>query len=167
MGTNYYRIPKAEEMEARKQTLIGFVNNLELSPENIESGFKFISPRKDWEWFSPWEMFLEDTNIHLGKRSGGWKFCWNFHKNKHYSNKEELLNFIRSGRVVDEYGQEQDVNEFILMALNWGEPNGLVVNEEYRKSERVKGHGSFWLDSEKYDDLIIDGLRVSSSTDFC
>jgi hypothetical protein len=167
MGTNYYRIPKAEEMEARKQTLIGFVNNLELSPENIESGFKFISPRKDWEWFSPWEMFLEDTNIHLGKRSSGWKFCWNFHNNKYYSNKEELLNFIRSGRVVDEYGEEQDVNEFILMALNWGEPNGLVVNEEYRRSERVKGHGSFWLDSEKYDDLIIDGLRVSSSTDFC
>jgi hypothetical protein len=112
-------------------------------------------------------MFLEDTNIHLGKRSSGWKFCWNFHKNKYYSNKEELLNFICSGRVVDEYGEEQDVNEFILMALNWGEPNGLVVNEEYRKSERVKGHGSFWLDSEKYDDLIIDGLRVSSSTDFC
>ncbi len=167
MGTNYYRIPKAEEMETRKQTLIGFVNNLDLSPENIESGFKFISPRKDWEWFSPWEMFLEDTNIHLGKRSSGWKFCWNFHNNKYYSNKEELLNFIRSGRVVDEYGEEQDVNEFILMALNWGEPNGLVVNEEYRKSERVKGHGSFWLDSEKYDDLIIDGLRVSSSTDFC
>jgi hypothetical protein len=167
MGTNYYRIPKAEEMEARKQTLIGFVNNLDLSPENIESGFKFISPRKDWEWFSPWEMFLEDTNIHLGKRSSGWKFCWNFHNNKYYFNKEELLNFIRSGRVVDEYGEEQDVNEFILMALNWGEPNGLVVNEEYRKSERVKGHGSFWLDSEKYDDLIIDGLRVSSSTDFC
>jgi hypothetical protein len=167
MGTNYYRIPKAEEMEARKQTLIGFVNNLDLSPENIESGFKFISPRKDWEWFSPWEMFLEDTNIHLGKRSSGWKFCWNFHKNKYYSNKEELLNFIRSGRVVDEYGEEQDVNEFILMALNWGEPNGLVVNEEYRRSQRVKGHGSFWLDSEKYDDLIIDGLRVSSSTDFC
>jgi hypothetical protein len=167
MGTNYYRIPKAEEMEARKQTLIGFVNNLDLSPENIESGFKFISPRKDWEWFSPWEMFLEDTNIHLGKRSSGWKFCWNFHNNKYYSNKEELLNFIRSGRVVDEYGEEQDVNEFILMALNWGEPNGLVVNEEYRRSQRVKGHGSFWLDSEKYDDLIIDGLRVSSSTDFC
>jgi hypothetical protein len=167
MGTNYYRIPKAEEMEARKQTLIGFVNNLDLSPENIESGFKFISPRKDWEWFSPWEMFLEDTNIHLGKRSSGWKFCWNFHNNKYYSNKEELLNFIRSGRVVDEYGEEQDVNEFILMALNWGEPNGLVVNEEYRRSQRVKGHGSFWLDNEKYDDLIIDGLRVSSSTDFC
>jgi len=24
----------------------------------------------------------------------------------------------------------------------------------------------FWLDNEKYDDLIIDGLRVSESIDF-
>jgi hypothetical protein len=166
MGTNFYRIPTHEEMEARKQTLIGFANNLELSPENIESGFKFISPRKDWEWFSPWEMFLEDTNIHLGKRSSGWKFCWNFHKDKYYHDKESLLEYIRSGRVVDEYGEEQDVNEFIVMALNWGEPDGLVVNREYRKKERAKGVGSFF-DDPKYDDLIIDGLRVSSSTDFC
>ena len=51
MGTNYYRIPTHEEMELRKKTLIGFVTNLELSPENIESGFKTISPRKEWEWF--------------------------------------------------------------------------------------------------------------------
>ena len=167
MGTNYYRIPKHEEMETRKQTLIGFINNLDLSPGNIESGFKLISPRKEWEWFSPWEMFLEDTSIHLGKRSHGWKFCWNFHKDKYYSDKESLLEFIRLGRVVDEYGEEQDVEEFITMALEWGEPNGLVVNEEYRKKERVKGHGSFWLDSEKYDDRIVDGLRVSSSTEFC
>jgi hypothetical protein len=166
MSTNYYRIPTHEEMEARKQTLIGFVTNLDLSPENIEGGFRTISPRKDWEWFSPWEMFLEDTSIHLGKRSHGWKFCWNFHKDKYYDDKESLLEFIRAGRVVDEYGEEQDINEFILMALNWGEPNGLVVNEEYRKSERMKGKGSFF-DDPKYDDKIIDGLRVSSSTDFC
>ena len=52
------------------------------------------------------------------------------------------------------------------MALEWGEPDGLVVNREYRKKERAKGVGSFF-DDPKYDDLIIDGLRVSSSTDFC
>lgn len=166
MGTNYYRIPTVEEMESKKRTLIGFINNLELSPENIESGFKLISPRKDWEWFSPWEMFLEDTNIHLGKRSSGWKFCWNFHKNKYYSDKESLLNFIQSGRMVDEYGEEWKVDEFIDMALNWGEPDGWVVNKEYRKSERIKGKGSFF-DDPKYDDKIIDGLRVNSSTEFC
>lgn len=166
MGTNYYRIPTQEEMEARKQTLIGFVTNLDLSPENIESGFRIISPRKEWEWFSPWDMFLEDINVHLGKRSSGWKFCWNFHKEKYYSDKESLLEYIRSGRVVDEYGEEQDVEEFITMALEWGQPDGLVVNEEYRRKERAKGHGAFWLDHERYDDLIIDGLRVSTSTDF-
>ena len=165
MGTNYYRIPTVEEMESRKQTLIGFVNNLELSPENIEGGFKLISPSKDWEWFSPWEMFSMDTNVHLGKRSHGWKFCWNFHKDKYYSDKESLLEYIRSGRVVDEYGEEINVEEFITMALEWGQPDGLVVNEIYRLQQRAKGSGSFF-DRPEYDDLIIDGLRVSSSTEF-
>ena len=166
MGTNFYRIPTHEEMESRKQTLIGFVTNLDLSPENIEGGFKTISPRKDWEWFSPWDMFLEDTSVHLGKRSGGWKFCWNFHKEKYYHDKESLLEYVRLGRVVDEYGEEQNTEEFITMALEWGQPDGLIVNREYRKNERSKGAGSFF-DDPKYDDLIIDGLRVSSSTDFC
>jgi hypothetical protein len=107
-----------------------------------------------------------DTNVHLGKRSSGWKFCWNFHNNKYYDDKETLFEFIRSGRVVDEYGEEQDVEEFITMALEWGEPNGLVVDAEYRKKERLKGRGSFF-DDPRYDDKIIDGLRVSSSTEFC
>ena len=165
MGTNYYRIPTAGEMEERKKVLTQRVMDLDLTPINIECGFN--EPIDDqWGRESPWGIFIDGTNIHLGKRSGGWKFCWNFHKNKHYSNKEELLSFIRSGRVVDEYGEEWNVEEFIAMALEWGQPDGWVVNEEYRKAERARGHGSFWLDDEKYDDLIIDGLRVSSSTDF-
>ena len=167
MGTNYYFIPTHEEMLKRQQTLIQQVTSMDMSVENLERGMKYISPTKDWEWFSPWDIFIQGTNIHLGKRSMGWKFCWNFHKDKYYTNKEELLSFIRSGRVVDEYGAEWDVEDFITMALEWGEPDGLVVNEIYRIKERAKGHGSFWLDNEKHDDLIIDGLRVSSSTDFC
>jgi hypothetical protein len=166
MGTNYYFIPTHEEMLKRQQTLIQQVTSMDMSMENLERGMKYISPTKDWEWFSPWEMFIDGTNIHLGKRSGGWKFCWNFHKDKYYTNKEELLSFIRSGRVVDEYGAEWNVEDFITMALEWGQPNGLVVNEIYRLKERAKGHGSYWTDNEKYDDLIIDGLRVSTSTEF-
>lgn len=166
MGTNYYRIPTVEEMESKKQKLIKQVTDLDLSPSNIERNFSF-QKEDSWESESLWDVFLNDTNIHLGKRSGGWKFCWNFHKDKYYSNKEQLLAFIRSGRVVDEYGEEWNVEDFIAMALEWGQPDGLVLNEEYRKKERVRGHGMFWLDSEKYDDLIIDGLRVSTSTEFC
>lgn len=165
MGTNYYRIPQASEMDERKYKLLERIANLDLSPSNIECGFN--EPIDDqWGRESPWGIFIDGTNIHLGKRSGGWKFCWNFHKDKYYSNKEELLAFIRLGRVVDEYGEEWNVEEFIAMALEWGEPDGLVVNEEYRKKERRNGMGSFF-DNPNYDDLIIDGLRVSSATEFC
>ena len=165
MGTNYYRIPQASEMDERKFKLIEKINNLDLSPSNIECGFD--EPIDDqWGRESPWGIFIDGTNIHLGKRSFGWKFCWNFHKDKYYSNKEELLLFIRSGRIVDEYGDEWGIEDFITMALEWGEPDGLVVNREYRKKESAKGVGSFF-DDPKYDDLIIDGLRVSSATEFC
>lgn len=165
MGTNYYRIPTAEEMESRKIRLQNDIQKMTMSPGDIECNFQ-VPIDDQWNSESPWDTFINGTNIHLGKRSGGWKFCWNFHDKKYYSNKEGLLNFIRSGRVVDEYGEEWNVEEFIEMALNWCEPDGLVVNEEYRRNERLKGHGSFWLDNERYDDLIIDGLRVSTSTDF-
>ena len=166
MGTNYYRVPTHEEMLKRQQTLIQQVTSMDMSIENLEREMKYISPTKDWEWFSPWEMFINGTNIHLGKRSSGWKFCWNFHKDKYYQDKETLFEFIRSGRVVNEYGEELEVNEFIVMALNWGEPDGLVVDQDYRKEQRSKGMGTFF-DDPKYDDRIVDGLRVSSSDDFC
>lgn len=165
MGTNFMRIPLASEMDERKLKLMSDVSHLDLTPDNIERNF-CLPKENSFECESVWDEFLEGINIHLGKRSGGWKFCWNFHNNKYYSNKEELLSFIRSGRVVDEYGDEQDVEEFIKMSLEWGEPDGLTVNEEYRKRERMNGRGTFWLDNNKYDDLIIDGLRVSTSTDF-
>ena len=166
MGTNYYRIPKSPEMVERHQKLVDRVSRLDVwNPSLASRNFADIEG-KGFDMLTPWDEFTKDINIHLGKRSGGWKFCWNFHNNKHYSNKEELLKFIRSGRVVDEYGEQHDVEEFIKMALEWGEPDGLVVDEKYRREQRAKGHGTYWMDSERYDDKIIDGLRVSSSVDF-
>jgi hypothetical protein len=48
------------------------------------------------------------------------------------------------------------------MAFNWGEPDGYIVDAEYyRNNER-----SSYFNDPKYYDKIIDGLRVSSSTDF-
>ena len=165
MGTNYYRIPTVEEVNSRKERLTDELHKMDLSPSSVESKFHF--PIVDsWGRESPWDKFIDGISIHLGKRSGGWKFCWNFHKNKYYSNKEELLKFIRDGRVVDEYGEEWNVEKFITMALEWEQSDGLVINEQYRRDQISKGHGMFWLDNEKYDDLIIDGLRVSESIDF-
>ncbi len=161
MGTNFYRIPTESEMNERKFKLLQNVTDLKVTPSDIECGFRFVVDDQ-WNSESPWDTFINGTNIHLGKRSYGWKFCWNFHDNKYYSNKEELLEFIRLGRVVDEYGDEQDVEEFITMALEWFQPDGHIVNAEYEKDKSV---GHVW--GPKYYDLIIDGLRVSKSTEFC
>jgi len=161
MGTNFYRIPTESEILARKQKLIDNINNLDLSASSVEDGFR-VEVEDSWERSSCWDDFVEGTSIHLGKRSHGWKFCWNFHENKYYTTKDDLMIFIRSGRVVDEYGQEIEVEEFIEMALNWGEPDGLVFDEDYENNKS----GSSYFHGSKYWDIIIDGLRVSSSTEF-
>ena len=160
MGTNFYRIPTEEEMQDRKDRLQARIIGLKLTPQLIERNFRYIGEENSWE--NPWEEFTDGTKIHLGKRSSGWKFCWNFHEKKFYSTKEELLLFIRLGRVVDEYGELIDTEQFIEMALNW---DGIIFDEAYEKEQSLKSgylpHGS------KYHDKIIDGLRVSSSPDFC
>lgn len=168
MGTNYYRIPTSSEVEEKKKKLLDRINEMDLSPRSIERNFEiFDNPLDNWSYNSPWSEFTENLSIHLGKRSGGWKFCWNFHKFKYYSTKEELLAFIRTGRVVDEYGEEIEVEEFIEMALNWGEPDGFTYNNDYIQHMKKEGyHRDPGYDVSKYFDLIIDGLRVSSSTEF-
>lgn len=158
MGTNYYRIPSVQEMEQRKAKLIEDINNLELTPSMIES--RFANIERGFDRYSVWDIFTEDNLVHLGKRSSGWKFLWNFHKNKFYSNKEELFQFIRSGRVVDEYGDEMDVEEFITMALEWGQPDG-YDGEKYRREHPRQ----YYYDFEEKEQYI-NGLRVSPHTDF-
>lgn len=162
MGTNYTRIPTAEEMEAKRKGLVKTVKDLTMEPSFIERGFQIVD-EDSWDSESPWDKFLEGTAIHLGKRSSGWKFCWNFNDNKYYSSKEELIQFVLSGRVVNEYGEEIDSQEFLDMAFAWGEPDGLVVDAEYfEKNERM----SWMSNPSDYYDKIVDGLRVSSSTEF-
>ena len=162
MGTNYYRVPTDSEMQAKKTKLIQRIHEMELSPENIERNFSILKIEdNDWESQNPWDEFMQGASVHLGKRSSGWKFSWNFHEDKYYHNKETLLAFIRAGRVVDECGDEQDVEEFIQMALDWGQPDGWIHDEEYERT-----HTSGWRVGSSYYDRIVDGLRVSFSTDF-
>jgi len=140
--------------------------------EMVENGFRSIDdPDGQNEWdgkLSPWDEFINKTNIHLGKRSSGWQFSWNFNDEKFYTNKEELLEFIRTGRVVDEYGTEIEVEEFIKMALEWGQPDGWYVGEKYYKEQfDNKGKSRPWSAGQDYNDRLVDGLRVSSSSEFC
>ena len=92
----------------------------------------------------------------------GWKFCWNFNDKKFYTNKEELFDFIRSGRIIDEYGVEINQEEFIGMALDWCK-DGWDTQTYYEENPSSKVS---WFDSSRYHDIYIDDLRISTSTDF-
>jgi hypothetical protein len=161
MGTNYYRIPSQEEMLERKELLIQRAQNLDINSSNIACEFRNIKKMdRDWDAFNMWDDFTKDMLVHIGKRSSGWKFLWNFNKKAYYGDREELFQFLRRGRVVNEYYEEIDVEEFITMALEWGQPDGYDLNAYYKKHPRQYHYD--YIEKESY----IDGLRVSPSTDF-
>ena len=88
---------------------------------------------------------VKHGKIHLGKRSGGWRFYWNFHDNEYFSTIHGLVRFIRGGgTIVCENGCNWDVDQFLLMADEWGKPHDLVGD----------------------DDLLINGLRVCRDSSF-
>jgi hypothetical protein len=60
---------------------------------------------------------------------------------------------------VDEYGEEIDPHEFLDMEFAWGEPDGLVADKEYFDRTVTPSNGLV-------ADKEVDGLRVSSSTEF-
>jgi hypothetical protein len=161
MGTNFYRIPTEAELEERKARLIKQATELDISASAVNMGFTYDNPN-GWDRYNPWDFFTEDVYIHLGKRSGGWKFCWNFHKDKYYQDKASLEAFVRSGRVVDEYGTEMTADEFLEMAYNWC-TDGWDTQTYYeeRPQDRIS-----WMDYSKHHDTYVDGLRVSSSVEF-
>lgn len=161
MGTNFYRIPTASEMEHRKNRLQTQIRNMDISPRSINMNFTVDNPHS-FDRYSCWDEFTEDTLIHLGKRSMGWKFCWNFHNDKYYNDKESLEMFVKSGRVVDEYGEEISTEEFLKMAYEWC-PDGWDNQKYYKERPHDRVH---WIDYSKYNDTYVDGLRISSSTDF-
>lgn len=161
MGTNYYRIPTEEEIESRQQRLKQRILDMDVSVSAISQGFAIDNP-DSLDRVTPWDEFTQDAEIHLGKRSGGWKFCWNFHDNKYYADKASMEAFVRSGRVIDEYGKELTPDEFLEMAYTWYTDGwDSQKYDEERPQDRVP-----WIDYSKHKDRYVDGLRVSSSTDF-
>jgi hypothetical protein len=166
MSTNYYRIPKASEVRIKYLDLVEKINDLDIwSSESIMNEFRDIE--KGFERWSAWDEFIDGLKIHIGKRSSGWKFLWNFQDGKFYTNKEELLKFIRSGRIVNEYGELQNTEEFIKMALEWGQPDGYVLDENYvEEQSKQPNYRPSFINMSKYYDKEVDGLRVSSTAEF-
>jgi len=146
-------------MTKRHVKLYEDVRKIKLTPSSIERGFNEPINEDSWECENVWDKFVDGTKVHLGKRSSGWKFLWNFNNDKYYKDKESLLEFIRSGRIVNEYSEELNVEEFIEMSLSWGEDDGWDLETYYEENPT---HRSPYGKPERY----VDGLRISDSVDF-
>lgn len=89
MGTNFYLRKKLSEYE--KEIGISYLN--------------------DDDYDALRDLIPED--IHIGKRSGGWKFLFNANNFVYFdTTKESLIEWLKSGQIVDEYNQEYTFEEF-------------------------------------------------------
>ena len=76
-----------------------------------------VSNRDPWSLEEEVERLdesLEENKVHLGKRSGGWKFTFDFQYWKYYDHTEESINkFLKNSfGIIDEYGNTYTVEEF-------------------------------------------------------
>ena len=181
MGTNFYAriIPK----EADKQELIEAINNDE--PRLVEElTQKLYGARNEYSGLG--------SRIHLGKRSSGWKFLWNANVVKVWDDvefkykwdhvypltKAGITEFVSREDVVitDEYGRALESEEFLEMAFNWC-PDGLD-GKEYQTNPKYEAgtyypspeRDRMWIElgyTPEYYDFYSDGLRFSTSVEFC
>lgn len=100
MGTNYYWIPNKKKLKEKKNILK-----------------KIIDESDDLNILYKIDSELSDIRVHLGKKSFGWIFLFNLNNKKFYSNKEELLKFIYSGTIYNEYGDHIEHGEFINISF--------------------------------------------------
>ena len=180
MGTNYYAriIPQEED----KQKLINAINNNQY--DIIENLTSELYGRRN-------QYTCKGSVIHLGKRSGGWKFLWNPNIIKMWSSeyeefvidyvypltKEGIKNFVMRKDVIiqDEYGHTIGKEGFLNMAFTWCLDGLDSKSYEETKEPIERHHESLEIINKwkelgyrvEYYDFYNDNLRFSSSTDFC
>lgn len=154
MGTNFYAriIPREED----KQKLIDAINNNQYDTiENLAS--ELYGRRDDYSGIG--------NEIHLGKRSGGWKFLWNPNVIKVWDSeacdyaynyvypltKEGITNFVMREDVIitDEYGETFSAEDFLEMAFSWGEPDGYTGKTYEESHKEESGYRNYYW-SKKY-----------------
>lgn len=120
------------------------------------------------------------NKIHIGKRSSGWKFLWDVNHFKYYdANKESLFNFLKSGQIIDEYGDEFTFDEFfekeIASFLDEGEdaksysekyPHDWWFNRREAAAEFMIKHEDQKIYVNKYGEFYIDDFRCTIDVDF-
>lgn len=105
------------------------------------------------KWFDEYECELTDTpewgyEVHIAKTSCGWKPLFESHKR--IRSVRDIKAAINDGfRVVDEYGQFYNLDEFVDRVVNFNADNDQAISHpEY---EGGMYRDSYFLDTEGYE----------------
>lgn len=152
MGTNFYcrkinrkhRKMFSDDLNELSQYITYNIDNIEL--DLVEKVKEFIESNSDLE-----------EEIHLGKRSYGWQFLWDYHNGKYFKpNLESIKNFLSQDDITiyNEYGEHFTVDQLF---------NDELSNCLYKDSTHDDGmngeYSEYYFKSE-------DGLRFSKFEDF-
>ena len=123
------------------------------------------------------EMLQKTKEIHIGKRSGGWKFLWDAHEFKYFEpNKDSLNEFLKSGQIVDEYNKEFTFDQFWNEELKGWLDKGYDLESFYKSNPKeykhyvdlksLKPFEKYNLNINQYGEFDVEGLRFTIYEDF-
>ena len=152
MGTNFYcrkidrkhRKMFSKDLSALNEHILLNIDNPEINL--LEEVNKFIL-----------DYYNLEKEIHLGKRSYGWQFLWDYHNGKYFNpSLESIKGFLLQKDIViyDDYGNFYTVDQLF---------NDEIANCLYKDAMHDDGmdgeYSEYYFKSE-------DGLRFSKFKDF-
>lgn len=150
MGTNFFC---AEKISRRQRSKIK-----SLLMEYIEVVDKVNTACDFHELYSKYnEMILDiiPERVHLGKRSHGWQFLWDYHDGRYFkANLESIKEYLKDKIIVDEYGEVFSLDQFLDDEIGY-----CLYNADGKLEDGMREYSRYTFISD-------DGLRFSKSEDF-
>ena len=151
MGTNfYYNIPIKERDKKALHEMVDKLPNIDI--DDIKDNLEEIE---------------KGHSVHLGKRSYGWQFLWNYHKGELYdASLKSIKKYLKDkgGTIMDEYGAAFTIEEFFNDIKN-----SLYKDENhcdaYQYHQKYPNEPLYYNISD-HEFQSKDGLRFSKHEDF-
>lgn len=150
MGTNFYcKRPVSKE---NRKKIVEQINHLIKEVENENNNVNlqdiFLAYRENIDTLLP-------EQIHLGKRSYGWQFLWDYHNGKYYDeNLESIKIFLEDKIIYDENDEVFSLDDFLNDELG-----GCLYNKDGKLDDGMNSEYS-------HEFFLSDGLRFAKFEDF-
>ena len=147
-----------------------------LTPEQKQEVVKLINEDK---YYEAREILECAKDIHIGKRSSGWKFLWDVHDFRYYKpTKEALMEWLKSGDIIDEYGEHFTFEQFMKEQLGVCYlEDGYDLERYYKENPQFNKcymgeryvrdfYNTHNVPVDRYGEFYLDDLRCTISEDF-